>query len=304
MCRSTSAPSLRDLALTPDLSGPCVAIVALAADKDAQGFVRRTRRTRLDRCLHRCAGIKPGPLAGRIAGACDFAWAHERGRARRKASAQARPRTGSPGQRLAACHRLALSHRGAQRRGRRGGPNGGRRRRRAWPRPGVCPRPERVRLMAPNSPLMAKARSALSTVFGFSDFRPGQEDVLAATLAGEDVLAVMPTGSGKSLCFQLPAIVRGGLTLGGFAADRADARPGRPIARGRGRGGEPQFLLRSRRTPEGRAWPRRAFAETSLYRARTAVARRHDRRLEEGRGRSSRHRRGALRLAMGSRFPP
>src|ERR1700728_2823562 len=67
--------------------------------------------------------------------------------------------------------------------------------------------------MAPNSSLMAKARSALSTVFGFSDFRPGQEDVLAATLAGEDVLAVMPTGSGKSLCFQLPAIVRGGLTL-------------------------------------------------------------------------------------------
>ncbi len=60
---------------------------------------------------------------------------------------------------------------------------------------------------------MAKARFALSTVFGFSDFRPGQEDVLAATLAGEDVLAVMPTGSGKSLCFQLPAIVRGGLTL-------------------------------------------------------------------------------------------
>ncbi len=92
--------------------------------------------------------------------------------------------------------------------------------------------------------------------------------------------------------------------FGGFAADRADARPGRPIARGRRRGGKPQFLLRSRRTPEGRARPRRAFAPTSLYRARTAVARRHDRRLEEGEGRSSRHRRGALRLAMGSRFPP
>ena len=67
--------------------------------------------------------------------------------------------------------------------------------------------------MAPDSPLMAKARVALSTVFGFSDFRPGQEDILAATFVGEDVLAVMPTGSGKSLCFQLPAIVRGGLTL-------------------------------------------------------------------------------------------
>ena len=67
--------------------------------------------------------------------------------------------------------------------------------------------------MTPDASLMAKARSALSTVFGFSDFRPGQEDILSATLAGEDVLAVMPTGSGKSLCFQLPAIVRGGLTL-------------------------------------------------------------------------------------------
>jgi ATP-dependent DNA helicase RecQ len=67
--------------------------------------------------------------------------------------------------------------------------------------------------MAPDSALMAKARSALSTVFGFSDFRPGQEDVLAATFAREDVLAIMPTGSGKSLLFQLPAIVRGGLTL-------------------------------------------------------------------------------------------
>jgi ATP-dependent DNA helicase RecQ len=67
--------------------------------------------------------------------------------------------------------------------------------------------------VTPDSPLMAKARSALSTVFGFSDFRPGQEDALAATLAGKDVLAVMPTGSGKSLCFQLPAIVRGSLTL-------------------------------------------------------------------------------------------
>ena len=67
--------------------------------------------------------------------------------------------------------------------------------------------------MAPDPTLMAKARSALATVFGFSDFRPGQEEILGATLASEDVLAVMPTGSGKSLCFQLPAVVREGLTL-------------------------------------------------------------------------------------------
>ena len=67
--------------------------------------------------------------------------------------------------------------------------------------------------MTPDSELMAEARAALARVFGFSAFRPGQEDVLAATLEGKDVLAVMPTGSGKSLCFQLPPIVRGGLTL-------------------------------------------------------------------------------------------
>jgi len=64
-----------------------------------------------------------------------------------------------------------------------------------------------------DSPLMAKARAALANIYGFSAFRPGQEDILEATLGGEDVLAVMPTGSGKSLCFQLPPIIRGGLAL-------------------------------------------------------------------------------------------
>jgi ATP-dependent DNA helicase RecQ len=62
-------------------------------------------------------------------------------------------------------------------------------------------------------PLIAKARDALSRVYGFADFRPGQEEVLRAILADEDVLAVMPTGSGKSLLFQLPPQIRGGLTL-------------------------------------------------------------------------------------------
>jgi ATP-dependent DNA helicase RecQ len=60
---------------------------------------------------------------------------------------------------------------------------------------------------------MDKARAALASVFGFSSFRPGQEDILSAVLGGRDVLAVMPTGSGKSLCFQLPAIVRESLSL-------------------------------------------------------------------------------------------
>jgi ATP-dependent DNA helicase RecQ len=57
------------------------------------------------------------------------------------------------------------------------------------------------------------ARAILKSVFGYDEFRPGQWEVIAAALAGEDVFAVMPTGSGKSMCYQLPALVAGGLTL-------------------------------------------------------------------------------------------
>jgi ATP-dependent DNA helicase RecQ len=53
----------------------------------------------------------------------------------------------------------------------------------------------------------------LNERFGFSTFRPGQEDVIRAVLAGRDAMAVMPTGQGKSLCYQLPATVLPGLTL-------------------------------------------------------------------------------------------
>ena len=60
---------------------------------------------------------------------------------------------------------------------------------------------------------LASARALLHSVFGFSEFRPGQEEIVRAVLDGENVLTVMPTGSGKSLCYQLPAIVRPGLTL-------------------------------------------------------------------------------------------
>ena len=53
----------------------------------------------------------------------------------------------------------------------------------------------------------------LRSVFGFEAFRPGQEAAMEAVLSGRHVLSVMPTGSGKSLCFQVPALVLGGLTL-------------------------------------------------------------------------------------------
>src|SRR5205823_9033100 len=57
------------------------------------------------------------------------------------------------------------------------------------------------------------ARVVLRQRFGYEDFRPGQIDVVAAVLGGNDTLAVLPTGGGKSLCYQVPALVRPGLTV-------------------------------------------------------------------------------------------
>jgi len=58
-----------------------------------------------------------------------------------------------------------------------------------------------------------KARARLKSVFGYDDFRPGQAEIIAAVMSDAPVLAVMPTGSGKSLCFQLPAILEEELTI-------------------------------------------------------------------------------------------
>ena len=53
----------------------------------------------------------------------------------------------------------------------------------------------------------------LASIFGFPDFRPGQAEIVDAVLAGQNCLAIMPTGGGKSLCFQLPALCRSGVTV-------------------------------------------------------------------------------------------
>ena len=55
--------------------------------------------------------------------------------------------------------------------------------------------------------------AVLKDVFGFDRFRPGQQEVVDTLLAGQNILTVMPTGSGKSLCFQIPSLVTGGLTI-------------------------------------------------------------------------------------------
>jgi len=65
--------------------------------------------------------------------------------------------------------------------------------------------------MIPSLP--PRARELLKSVFGYDDFRPGQSEAIARVAAGQPLLAVMPTGSGKSMCYQLPALLDGGLTL-------------------------------------------------------------------------------------------
>lgn len=83
----------------------------------------------------------------------------------------------------------------------------------AQPEPAPAPAPP-----APQPPVGAPAASRdlhelLRAAFGFTSFRPNQEAVCRAVTAGGDALLVMPTGSGKSLCYQLPGIARGGTTL-------------------------------------------------------------------------------------------
>jgi len=62
-------------------------------------------------------------------------------------------------------------------------------------------------------PRLADARALLRDRFGYPDFRPGQTQAVSAVLAGRDTLVILPTGGGKSLCYQVPALVLDGLTV-------------------------------------------------------------------------------------------
>ena len=82
---------------------------------------------------------------------------------------------------------------------------------------------------------MNPVQEALKVYFGFDSLRPGQEEVVQAVLEGRDALGIMPTGGGKSLCYQLPALCREGLTivvspLIALMKDQVDALQGRGIA--------------------------------------------------------------------------
>jgi DNA topoisomerase III len=77
--------------------------------------------------------------------------------------------------------------------------------------PAVAPLPAPA--PAPFVPVSRELPDLLHEAFGFREFRPGQEEVCRALVAGRDVLLVMPTGAGKSLCYQLPGLALGGTTL-------------------------------------------------------------------------------------------
>lgn len=62
-------------------------------------------------------------------------------------------------------------------------------------------------------PTMAQAEATLKSVYGYEQFRQGQRESVQALVDGKDVLAIMPTGAGKSLCYQIPAIISSGITL-------------------------------------------------------------------------------------------
>src|ERR1043166_1988335 len=65
----------------------------------------------------------------------------------------------------------------------------------------------------PISPSVERARAALRQHFGYPAFRPGQESAVESILSGRDTLVVLPTGGGKSLCYQVPALMLPKLTV-------------------------------------------------------------------------------------------
>ena len=142
--------------------------------------------------------------------------------------------------------------------------------------------------------------------FGHRTFRPGQEQVVAAVLGGHDVLAVMPTGSGKSLGYQLPAVMLPGTTLVvspliSLMKDQVDELNRRGIR------------VRRRCTRCCRRRPRATCSNAARV-GRLAAALRRARAVRVGpvpaassgelADRAVRHRRGALRVGVGPRFPP
>ena len=74
-------------------------------------------------------------------------------------------------------------------------------------------RPTLCKIFAKIIIIFVIVKEILKKYWGYTSFRPKQEEIIKSALAGEDVLAILPTGGGKSLCFQLPAMMRDGLAI-------------------------------------------------------------------------------------------
>ncbi len=145
--------------------------------------------------------------------------------------------------------------------------------------------------------------SALKKHFGYTAFRPLQEEIVRDALAGRDVFALMPTGGGKSLCFQLPGLVARWPNDRGFAPHLAHERPGRRPP-GERRGGDIfEFRARWDAGPLTAARALQRGVPPALRRAGAAHARFVHREGERVERRADRDRRSALHQRMGPRFP-
>src|SRR5580765_347932 len=147
--------------------------------------------------------------------------------------------------------------------------------------------------MPDTSTTTAEAQEVLASRFGFDSFRPGQEHVVESLLAGRSALAVFPTGAGKSLCYQLPALLLDGVTvvvspLIALMKDQIDFLAAQGIDAAR--------LDSSLDLEEVRSVSDRLRAGAVQQRAVPRPARRdEDRALRRGRG--------ALHLRMGAQLP-
>ena len=151
---------------------------------------------------------------------------------------------------------------------------------------------------------LAAANHLLRSVFGFASFRDGQAEIIEAILAGRDVLAVMPTGSGKSLCYQLPALLRDGLTIVVsplIALMRNQVAQLRELRHCRGGA---QLGERLCREPRHHRADRARRIAARLYRAGAARQPRSHGDAQDGEDRPAGGRRGPLHFPMGPRLSP
>ena len=148
-------------------------------------------------------------------------------------------------------------------------------------------------------------REHLQNLFGLDDFRPAQREVIEDVLAGKDVLCVMPTGAGKSLCYQLPAAIRRGADDRRLAADLADGGPGPAVAR-RGHPRRASSTAPSARPCAARRWReiergvRRACSTSPPSDSSPPTSSRCWSTLQ---AQAPRGRRGPLRQPVGARLP-